>query len=160
MDAITRQVARTRRRKDETSERQKQEAIKQEEVQKRQRFDLALAKVEAAAAEAIERTTAGSIDWWARYGRVAKVCRVYGPHDDIRCWLHRKTVTLIWLPTSAPLFLGSDGRIYREGLTKTYRAELHRREKPGQIRKVAKVLDGLRTDQPPVPKKFVNDEYY
>lgn len=160
MDAITRQLTRGRRQKEKASQREEREATKQIEAKVDQRFALALARVQAAAEEAIERTTADSLDWWIRYGHTTKVCRVHGPHDSFLCWMHRKTVTLIWLPTHAPLYLGSDGHIYRQGATKYYRAELNKRRRPGQIRRVAKILDRLNTSQPPIPDKYVNDEYY
>jgi hypothetical protein len=106
--------------------------------------------VEAAAARAVARLNQDDRRGWKRQGVLRKVCRRYGPHSRRWCWLHRRRVNTVMIPdmergywAARYFYLGADGRVYRDGLNKIYRAELHKRRRPRDIKAVARKLDRI-----------------
>ena len=123
--------------------RRKQEQAVVERQLRRQKMD-ALKRVYASADRAVVRLNASDGESWKRSGTLHTVCKRSGPHSSAFCFLHNKEVALVSIPDAFPfLFLGADGHVYRTGRTKTYRAELIKRDWPSEILALVERIDRI-----------------
>lgn len=137
----------------------KQAALeRQKETERAYRLEQRKAKayqdVMAAAHRATERLNSHEGAGWLAKGHLQRVCAYSGPHRPWLCWLHRRTIALVDIPDmhkqewvgrylGVKFYVGEDGRIYRDGCHKIYRAELMKRKWPREITVLARKIDKI-----------------
>lgn len=158
---IARRLKQQRQRRQEAERQLKQHQREVARQQKKADAQLmadkltALRHVNSLCAPAVEAKAAT----FGQTGVVVWVCRWKGPHDDGWCLLHgRKRVALIPIPGSRAggklgtrrygdaarlLYLGSNGRIYRYGVSKVFEVNLLDRETPEDIEALVPNLEAM-----------------
>ena len=166
MDTTTREIVqheKATRREARAAERERQSIRDHEAWQLDWNKRQAVRDVDAAATAAAERLSVEPSKW-ASKGTVVRVCNWTGPHNGFWCLFHwDKRVTLIQIPSARGgcnkcynrnlsdynpqrhrgIFLGSDGRVYRYGHTKIFRAKLMDRNNAGDIRGLVPKLNAM-----------------
>lgn len=146
-----------RRRADREARRQQAELDGISEFKFMRRKQKAVAFVHAAADRAVERLNQNDGMGWQVDGKLVRVCQHVGPHSGWRCIFHgRKQVAVVEIPgmsrqekrsygryTTMYFYVGSDGKVYRDGLYKIYIVDLMDRDWPSEIRAVAERIDRI-----------------
>ena len=168
MDTTTREIVqheKATRREARAAERERQSIRDHEAWQLDWNKRQAVRDVDAAATAAAERLSVEPSKW-ASKGTVVRVCNWTGPHNGFWCLFHqRKLVTLVKIPNAKgscwhcsrnyrrhhdfnravhlSIYLGSNGKLYRYGHTKIFKAKLMDRNNEGDIRALIPKLNAM-----------------
>ena len=146
-----------RRRAEREAGRRQAELDGISEYRLMRRKQKAVAFVHAAVDRAVERLNQNDGMGWQVDGKLVRVCQRVGPHPGWQCIFHgRRQVAVVQIPGMSRrenrsygryvmmyFYIGSDGRVYRDGRHKIYIVDLMERTWPSEIRAVAEHIDHI-----------------